>query len=233
MSQIRTSSGNAPDEETLRHRREVTARAEEMLKSLGVRGMSLLGHGNIGAVFRVPAAMLGRVLLSREARVDMVRYDALVAAVRRGREVAVKVQQTSTTLPRLRSEAEHEAAALHALSGDRRTASIVPEFFASARVAHGGREYYVIAMELVEGKPLWQMAKGGTLDASHARELNAITHQLHAFGLAHTDLHGGNIVVTPSGKLKFIDFGMVHPAHSGARERNMHFVRSVARAVKA
>ncbi len=78
-----------------------------------------------------------------------------------------------------------------------------------------------IAMELVKGKALtaWQL-KNGAMSAQYvlriaiqvAEALNAI----HAAGMIHRDIKLGNILVTPEGKCKLVDFGLARMESSSS-----------------
>jgi hypothetical protein len=68
--------------------------------------------------------------------------------------------------------------------------------------AHGDDAYLV--WDYVEGTPL---ADGvASLDATRrlaiARELIAAVETLHALGIVHGEIHGNNVIVTPSGRVK-------------------------------
>ena len=73
-----------------------------------------------------------------------------------------------------------------------------------------GRIY--IAMELVEGRPLDAMLAGGPLTVERAVRLvtqvaDALAHA-HERGVVHRDLKSANVVVTPEGRAKVLDFGL-------------------------
>jgi TolB-like protein len=70
-----------------------------------------------------------------------------------------------------------------------------------------------IAMELVEGDSLADVLAGGPLPAERAVRLgtqvaDALAHA-HERGVVHRDLKSGNVVVTPEGRAKVLDFGRV------------------------
>jgi diguanylate cyclase (GGDEF)-like protein len=72
------------------------------------------------------------------------------------------------------------------------------------------------AMELVEGEPL---QRPGQLPPDTVRallaELLPVLDHLHRRGLVHGDLKAGNLMQSPEGRLKLMDFGLAGPA--GAR----------------
>jgi eukaryotic-like serine/threonine-protein kinase len=73
-----------------------------------------------------------------------------------------------------------------------------------------------IAMEYVRGIALHQKLKEGPLGVSRAIEIAleicaALEHS-HAAGIIHRDLKPGNIMLTPSGSVKVVDFGLAKQA---------------------
>jgi eukaryotic-like serine/threonine-protein kinase len=81
-----------------------------------------------------------------------------------------------------------------------------------------GRPFLVL--ELVEGEPLdRRIAAGGGLPASTARTLGiqiaeALAHA-HARGVVHRDLKSANVVLTPEGRAKVLDFGIARRISAG------------------
>jgi len=71
----------------------------------------------------------------------------------------------------------------------------------------------VLTMDFVEGIHLNRLAdlKRGGFDTRRIAEtlVNAMLHQIFAGGFFHADPHPGNLLMTPDGKLAFIDFGMI------------------------
>ena len=62
-----------------------------------------------------------------------------------------------------------------------------------------------IALEYVEGKPLKDLARGA-LPAVFFDRLDAILAAMHARGVAHADLHRGDVLAGPGGQPYLIDF---------------------------
>jgi Tfp pilus assembly protein PilF/predicted Ser/Thr protein kinase len=78
-----------------------------------------------------------------------------------------------------------------------------------ASVADG--ETY-IAMELVEGRPLSELISEGALSMERAIRFTsqiaeALAHA-HKRGVVHRDLKSANVVITPEGRAKVLDFGL-------------------------
>jgi hypothetical protein len=73
-----------------------------------------------------------------------------------------------------------------------------------------GRAY--IAMELVEGRPLASLIADGGLPSEQVLKIgqqlaDALAHA-HERGVVHRDLKSGNVIVTPEGRVKVLDFGL-------------------------
>jgi TolB-like protein/Tfp pilus assembly protein PilF/tRNA A-37 threonylcarbamoyl transferase component Bud32 len=73
-----------------------------------------------------------------------------------------------------------------------------------------GRAY--IAMELVEGQPLASLIAEGGLPSEQVltigRQLADALAHAHERGVVHRDLKSGNVIVTPEGRVKVLDFGL-------------------------
>ncbi|MCB1055769.1 MAG: protein kinase [Acidobacteria bacterium] len=69
-----------------------------------------------------------------------------------------------------------------------------------------------IVMELVEGDTLAQRLEEGSLDLPHALrltwEIAEGLSEAHAKGIVHRDLKAENVIVTPAGHAKILDFGL-------------------------
>ncbi|HSN88140.1 MAG TPA: serine/threonine-protein kinase, partial [Thermoanaerobaculia bacterium] len=68
-----------------------------------------------------------------------------------------------------------------------------------------------IVMELVEGVSLAQVLRDGPLDLPRAfslgREIAEALEEAHSHGVIHRDLKTENVVFTPTGHAKVLDFG--------------------------
>src|SRR5262245_2249998 len=147
------------------------------------RILSRLGAGGMGEVYR-----------ARDEQLD--------------RDVAVKVLPSSsfddpTARARLVREAKSAAALNH------------PNICTVFEVGEAdGRAY--IAMELIEGQTLSAMLADGALPSDRVVHLgrqlaDALTHA-HDRGVVHRDLKSNNVIVTPEGRVKVLDFGLAKRA---------------------
>jgi serine/threonine-protein kinase len=81
----------------------------------------------------------------------------------------------------------------------------------SPEVGSGPRSAY-IAMELVEGQPLSVRVAEGPLPTDqvvrYGQQLAEALAHAHGRGVVHRDLKSANVVVTPEGQVKVLDFGL-------------------------
>ena len=72
--------------------------------------------------------------------------------------------------------------------------------------------YHFIAMQYVEGKTLGEVIGGSPLNINALLSISLqVAHALataHAAGIIHRDIKPGNIIVTQSGQVKVLDFGL-------------------------
>ena len=77
----------------------------------------------------------------------------------------------------------------------------------------GGHDF--IAMELIPGETLASRLSHGPLPVAQALEwgaaLAAALDEAHRKGIVHRDLKPGNVMITPAGQVKVMDFGLARP----------------------
>lgn len=159
----------------------------EGLTVLHYRVLAKLGEGGMGAVYKAEDTKLGR----------------LVALKR----VAPHVSGDATARARLLREARAASALSHPC--------IVTVY---AIEESSGLDF--IAMELVDGEPLDALVARGPVPLAQIVALGAdIADALdaaHRAGVVHRDMKPGNVMVTPSGRAKVLDFGIATLAADGA-----------------
>src|SRR5579864_8778895 len=138
-----------------------------------------IGEGGMGIVYRAYDEML-----HRDVAVKIVKKDAVLDA------------SSSQNLL-------HEARASSSLSP--------PNICTIYDVGETDGELYIV-MELVEGKSLRAMSSGAGLPPEsvlrYAVQIAAALARAHDRGIVHRDLKSSNIVVTPDGLVKVLDFGL-------------------------
>jgi TP53 regulating kinase-like protein len=86
----------------------------------------------------------------------------------------------------------------------------------------------VIVMEFVEGKQVKQVLNGlsGEERKSLCSHIGELVGKLHRNGIVHGDLTTSNMILTPSGKVVFIDFGLSEQTvELEARGVDLHLVK--------
>jgi TolB-like protein/tRNA A-37 threonylcarbamoyl transferase component Bud32 len=138
-----------------------------------------LGAGGMGVVYRATDSKLGR-------------------------SVAIKILSPKTLADdAARSRFRQEALALSRLNH--------PNICTIYEAAEEGPQAF-LAMELVEGKPLRDFTSAGALPIETVlgygvQIADALAHA-HARGIIHRDLKSANVMVTPEGRIKVLDFGL-------------------------
>ncbi|MCC6350321.1 MAG: serine/threonine-protein kinase [Candidatus Eisenbacteria bacterium] len=136
---------------------------------------------------------------------------------RLGRDVAIKlIPDAFANDPERLARFEREAKLLASLK------------HANIAVLHGleeagGRRFLV--MECVEGESLAQRLRRGTPPLGEALEIAravaAALEAAHEGGIVHRDLKPGNVMVTPAGDVKVLDFGLAKGGAGGSSDPNM------------
>jgi eukaryotic-like serine/threonine-protein kinase len=139
-----------------------------------------LGHGGMGTVYR-----------ARDTRLR--------------RDVALKVLPEDLHLtPERVSRFEHEARVVAALNH--------PNIAALYGIEEGTTGIQALVLELVEGKSLAVRIAEGPVKVTEALDIAGQIAQAldaaHEKGVVHRDLKPANIVVTPTGLVKVLDFGI-------------------------
>ena len=147
-----------------------------------------LGHFRV--VERIGAGGMGEVYRAHDEQLD--------------RDVALKVLPATTF---------HDATARTRLLREARTASKLnhPHICTIHEVGEEGGQAY-IAMELVKGRPLSARLAEGPLRPDellrYGLQLTDAVAHAHEHDVVHRDLKSANVVVTPDGRLKVLDFGL-------------------------
>jgi serine/threonine-protein kinase len=130
------------------------------------------------------------------------------------REVAVKVLPSAVVSPGLSRRFAHEAEALALLAHEG-----IARIFDAGAEQLGGQRCSYIAMELVEGLRLDQHVRKrapGLRDVlALVRDIARTVDYAHRRGVIHRDLKPGNIIVTPEGQAKVLDFGVARLVRPG------------------
>ena len=129
------------------------------------------------------------------------------------RSVAVKIiADTIASDPEFRARFRREARVAAGLSH--------PNLIGVYDYADGAERPYLV-MEYVAGDNLAQRLSGdAAIDAELlARELLGALAHIHAAGIVHRDVKPQNVLITPDGNTKLIDFGIALPADATALTR--------------
>jgi serine/threonine protein kinase len=153
------------------------------------RVIERLGSGGMGDVYRAHDETLGRDVALKLLPEAMTSDPAARARLEREARIAATLNHPSICT-------------IHEIGDDR------------------GRVY--IAMELVEGKTLKSLIGAGLPPETTARYgaqiADALAHA-HEHGVVHRDLKAANVIVTPEGRVKVLDFGiakrLMEPADAG------------------
>jgi serine/threonine protein kinase len=138
--------------------------------------------------------------------------------LRLGRDVAIKMLRTdlardATFQERFRREAQNSAALNHP--------AIVAVYDTGEEISAAGEKQPFIVMEFVNGRTLKEvLAQEQRIPTRRALEIIAdICAALefsHRHGIIHRDIKPGNVMITQTGQVKVMDFGIARALASGA-----------------
>ena len=159
--------------------------------------LSPLGAGGMGEVFR-----------ARDTRLD--------------RDVAVKaLPEVFATDPERLARFEREAKLLASLSH--------PNIAGIYGLEESGKERYLV-LEFVDGETLESRLKRGPLAIDEALEIGVRVAEAleaaHDAGVIHRDLKPGNVMLTRSGAVKVLDFGLAKSGASSSTGSDPHLSAS-------
>jgi serine/threonine protein kinase len=142
------------------------------------RVVAQIGEGGMGVIYRARDEVL-----NRDVALKLLAKGALE---RVGRDHLLREAQTASSLSH-------------------------PNICTIYQVGQAGDDFYVV-MELIEGRTLSELVTTTGLSMEtvtrHGTQIaDALTHA-HDRGIVHRDLKGSNVMVTPEGRVKVLDFGL-------------------------
>ena len=157
------------------------------------QGGELLGYGGMAEVHRGRDLRLGRDVAIKMLRTDLAR--------------------DATFQMRFRREAQNAASLNHP--------AIVAVYDTGEEISAAGEKHPFIVMEFVNGQTLKEvLAAEQRIQPRRALEMIAdICAALefsHRNGIVHRDIKPGNVMLTPSGQVKVMDFGIARAVTQGS-----------------
>jgi len=154
--------------------------------------MALEGGTRLGGyeiVAQLGAGGMGEVYRARDPQLD--------------RDVAIKVLPSGVTDPEALARFDREAKILASLNHPH-IATI------HGLIDENGRR--ALVLELVQGETLAAILRRGPMPLKQtlavARQISEALEAAHEKGVVHRDLKPGNVMVTPAGEVKVLDFGL-------------------------
>jgi len=181
-----------------------------------------LASGGMGVVYEAEQASLGRRVALKLVRPDMLYFDGARARFRREVDAVAKLSHPGI-------------AQIHAVGEEQGLPYFAMELVAGASLGDVLTELRTRAPSALGGADLHAaVARRAPRDSSHgsrpqslfssswvdscvrvAREVAAIMAYAHAQGVLHRDLKPSNVLLTPSGRVVVVDFGLAAVAGSG------------------
>ena len=167
--------------------------------------IDLLGAGGMGEVYRARDTRLGRIVALKVLPADTLADDTARARLLREARLASQLNH-----PHICTVHEvGEAVPSTSSTGSRQAGAGQADWSSSTGP---GQAVTYIAMELVEGQPLSTRLSDGPLPTDQllrfgSQVADALAHA-HARGVVHRDLKSANVVITPEGRAKVLDFGL-------------------------
>ena len=174
--------------------------------------MSTGGPVALGDGATEPTRLGGRYELGEFLGVGGMAVVRLATDVRLNRQVAVKMlrgelAESPAFQARFRREARSAAALDHP--------AIVSVYDAGEDTVDGMLAAYIV-MEYVPGQTLRESLHAGPIDSRRALEITAdvldALEASHRRGIVHRDIKPANVMVTPTGEVKVMDFGVARAA---------------------
>jgi serine/threonine protein kinase len=175
----------------------------------------LAAHDEAGSFGAKPVLMSANSpRLEPGTTLGLYRIEALIGAggmgevyrardTRLGRDVAVKVLPPDAADAERQQRFAREAQIIASLNH--------PNIVTLHSVEQSG-DHHFLTMELVDGKTLREVIPSGGLPVDRlldiAIPLADAVGAAHARGVVHRDLKPGNVMVTPDGRVKVLDFGL-------------------------
>ena len=148
----------------------------------------VVGRGGMAEVYRARDIRLDRIVAVKTLREDLARDQTFQARFRREAQSAAALNHPAIVAV---YDTGEETITDH-------TGSVVPLPY--------------IVMEYVEGRTLRELLDGRPIDVAQALDVTAgvlsALEYSHRSGIVHRDIKPGNVMVTPTGDIKVMDFGI-------------------------
>ena len=201
--------------------RDATARADFLAARCGTDSalraevdVLLAAHDDAGSFGATPSSVQSVIQLDPGTALGPYRIQALIGAggmgvvyraedTRLGRDVALKVLPPEAADAERRRRFAREAQIV---------ASLNHPNIVTLHSVEQSADHYFLTMELVDGQTLRELIPRGGVPLDRlldiAVPLADAVGAAHAQGIVHRDLKPGNVMVTPDGRVKVLDFGL-------------------------